>query len=211
LKKLLGLIAIAACASMLFAATSPTKSALGTGSISGVITDSVTGAPITGATVMAGCGNHAVTLADGSYTISGLAAGDYTVKASKCGQYVMKQYPTPVHVDDGQAVTGINIALAPMGGGGGGNGSISGYVYDKATNAPLAGARVTAGGCRSSATTGADGSYTIPGLADGSYTVRAMKNGYTCATYPTPVVITGGAAVTGINFYLAPCNNKALD
>jgi uncharacterized surface anchored protein len=160
---------------------------------------------------MAGCGHNATTLADGSYTVAGLAAGDYTVKASKCGQYVMKQYPTPVHVDDGQAVTGVNIALAPMGGGGSGNGSVAGFVFDKANNAPLAGARVTVGGCRNAVTTGPDGSYAITGLADGSYTVRAMKNGYRCATYPTPVVITGGAAVTGIDLYLAPCNNKALD
>jgi uncharacterized surface anchored protein len=147
---------------------------------------------------------------DGSYTIANLAAGDYTVRAMKSGAYVTKQYPTAVHVSNGQAVTGIDFALAPMGGGGG-NGSISGTVYDKATNAPIAGARVTAGCCRNSATTGNDGTYTITGLADGSYTVMAMKNGYKCATYPSPVVISGGQAVTGIDFHLVWSNNRTLD
>jgi threonine dehydratase len=115
-----------------------------------------------------------------------------------------------VQVADGQAVTGIDIALAPMGGGGG-NGSISGTVYNKKTNAPIAGAKVMASGCNRSATTGSDGTYTITGLADGSDTVRAMKSGYLCATYPTPVVITGGQAVTGIDFYLQITKNIAQD
>jgi protocatechuate 3,4-dioxygenase beta subunit len=114
-----------------------------------------------------------------------------------------------VHVAEGQAVTGIDIALAPMGGGG--NGSISGTVYDKKTNEPIAGAKVTASGCSRYAMTGSDGTYTISGLADGSYTVRAVKNGYLCATYPTPVVITNGQPVTGIDLYLQSSKHKAQD
>lgn len=209
MKKLFVLLAVVACSASLFAATSPTQSVLGSGSISGVITDSAAGGPIAGAMVMAGCGHSATTGNDGSYTIPSLAAGDYAVKAMKCGQYVMKQYPGMVSVAEGQAVTGINIALAPMGGGGG-NGSISGFVYNKATGAPVAGARVMAG-CGHSATTGSDGSYTLAGLADGSYTVRAMAGGYQCVTYPSPVVISGGQAVTGIDLYLVPQTNKALN
>jgi uncharacterized protein (DUF2141 family) len=182
---------------------------LGTGSIAGIITDSVTGLPLEGARVMAGnCGHSATTGSDGSYIITGLDAGDYVVKAMKCGAYVMKQYPTPVHVDDGQAVTGINIALAPMGGGG--TGSISGTVFDKATNQPIAGAKVMAGGCGRMTLTGSDGTYTISNLPDGSYTVKAGKDGYTCTAYPSPVVISGGQPVTGINIYLVPNNNRTL-
>ena len=209
MKKLLALLVVVACSASLFAATNPTQSVLGSGSISGVITDSVTGGPIAGAMVMAGCGNSATTANDGSYTISGLAAGDYAVKAMKCGQYAMKQYPGMVSVAAGQVVTGINIALAPMGGGGG-NGSISGFVYNKSTRAPIAGARVMAG-CGRNATTGSDGSYTLTGLADGSYTVRAMAGGYNNASYPSPVVISGGQAATGIDLYLVPQTNKALN
>jgi hypothetical protein len=208
-KKLVSILALCVVALVMIGAAGKQVIPTGTGSISGVVTDSVTGLPISGAAVMAPCGHMATTGSDGSYTIGNLAAGDYTVKASKMGAYVMKQYPTPVHVDAGQAVTGINFALAPMGGGGG-NGSISGTVYDKAANTPIAGAKVMVSGCRNWATTGSDGTYTIAGLADGSYTVRAMKTGYQCATYPTPVVVSGGQPVTGIDFYLIP-NNRALD
>jgi uncharacterized surface anchored protein len=208
--KLFALLALVVCATMVSAANSPEAIALGTGSIAGTITDSVTGLPIAGAKVTAGCcGRGATTGDDGTYIIENLAAGDYTVKAMKCGAYAMKAYPTTVHVEEGQAVTGIDIALAPMGGGGAG--SISGTVYDRATNAPIAGAKVTAGGCMKSAMTAEDGTYTITGLADGSYTVKAMKSGYQCATYPDPVVIEAGGAVTGIDFYLVGTPHRALD
>jgi uncharacterized protein (DUF2141 family) len=208
LKKLLAFVALFACVATLSAATGPTTT-LGTGSIAGTVTDSVTNAPIAGAKVTAGCcGQSATTGDDGTYVIEGLAPGDYTVKAMKCGAYAMKAYPEPVHVEEGQNVTGIDIALAPMGGGG--SGSISGTVYDKATNAPIADAKVTAGCCGRYAMTGHDGAYTISGLADGSYTVKAMKDGYKCATYPDPVVIEDGGAVTGINFYLVGTSNRAL-
>ena len=209
MKRLLMVAALCLGTVALIAAAAPKAQTLGTGSISGVITDSVTGLPIAGAKVTAGCcGHQATTAEDGSYTIAALAAGDYTVKAMKCGAYAMKQYPTPVHVEDGQAVTGINLALAPMGGGG--SGSISGHVYDQATGLPLAGAKVMAGCCGRYALTIEDGSYTIANLPDGSYTVKAMKFGYSCATYPQPVVIQGGGAVTGIDFQLVPMN-RALD
>lgn len=191
------------------AAISATKSKApsndsGTGSISGFITDSITGSPIADAEVIAGCHLRANTNEDGSYTITNVPAGEYTVKAKKCHEYVVKEYPTPVQVEEGQHVTGINIALAPVGGGGGGNGSISGTVYDKRTNEPIVGARVTAGCCRNYAMTEEDGTYTIHGLRDGSYTVKAHKNGYEFATYPTQVEISGGNSVSGIDFYLIP-------
>jgi len=112
----------------------------------------------------------------------------------------MKSYPTSVTVAEGQHVYHIDIALAPLTGGG--NGSISGTVYDRATGKPLAGAKVMAGCCGQSAQSGSDGTYTITGLADGSYSVKAMKTGYLCATYPSPVVITNGNSVTGIDFHL---------
>jgi hypothetical protein len=211
LKKLFALVALFACVATLSAATTGKTLVLGNASIAGTITDSVTNAPIAGAKVTAGCcGSGATTGEDGTYIIENLAAGDYTVKAMKCGAYAMKVYPTAVHVEEGQAVTGIDIALAPMGGGGG-NGSISGTVYDKRTNAPIAGAKVMTGCCGNYVLTAEDGTYTVSGLADGSYTVKAVKSGYRCATYPDPVVIQSGGAVTGINLYLVGTAYQALD
>ncbi len=200
MKKLFALAVLFVCAATLVAAP---------GSIAGTITDSVTGQPIAGAMVTAGHRHSATTDAHGAYVISDLAAGDYTVKAMKCGEYTMKAYPGQVHVAEDQHVTGIDIALVPMGGGGG-SGSISGTVYDYATRAPIAGARVMAG-CMKSALTADDGTYTISNLADGSYTVKAVKSGYRCATYPSAVVIEQGGAVTGIDFYLVSTPIQALD
>jgi large repetitive protein len=205
-KKLFTILVLVVSAATLIAAVSKAPQVkLSNGSIFGIITDSVTGLPISGARVVAGrCQLQATTNNDGSYTIANVPPGDYTVRAMKCNEYAPKEYPAPVHVESGQQVTGINIALAPMGGGGGGNGSISGTVYDKRTNTPIVGAKVTAGGCHNSAMTGNDGTYTITGLAYGSYTVKACKDGYECATYPAQVVISGGNSVSGINFYLVP-------
>jgi hypothetical protein len=92
-----------------------------------------------------------------------------------------------------------------------GSGSISGVITDAVTGSPISGAKVVAGGCSRYAMTGSDGTYTITGLADGSYTVRAMKSGYLCATYPTPVVITNGQPVTGIDLYLQSSKPIAQD
>lgn len=209
MKKFATLLAVVACATMALATTTFHSATSGTGSISGMITDSATGYPIADAKVMVNCHTYAMSGNDGRYTITGLAAGDYRVTAMKSG-YAMKAYPTTVHVDDGQAVTGIDIALAASGGGGG-NGSISGTVYDQATNQPISGAKVTAGGCRRKATTASDGTYTITGLSDGFYTVRAMKSGYNCATYPNQVEIVNGGAVTGIDFYLAQRGDYTAD
>lgn len=211
MKQILAILTAVVCITSLSAAVSKAPQPKGgNGSISGFITDSITGQPIQGAQVMAGCHLCATTNQDGSYTIPNVPSGDYIVKAKKCHEYVVKEYPTPVHVEAGQHVTGINIALAPVGGGGG-NGSISGTVYDKMTRKPIAGAKVTAGCCQNYAMTNNDGTYTITGLRDGSYIVKAHKQGYECATYPEPVVISGGNSVSGIDFYLIPCKLRPAD
>jgi hypothetical protein len=207
-------LVVLALATVAFAASQPCNDGCtltGTASISGVITDSVSGLPVDSAKVTAGCmnGRIAYTGPDGSYTIDGLAAGSYMVKAMKCGAYVAKAYPGRVVVEEGQAVTGIDIALAPMGGGGG-NGSISGIVYDKSTSQPLAEAKVFLS-CHAYVYTNENGEYTLGNLADGSYRPKATKDGYTCSMWPEAIEISGGNAVTGIDFYLAPRLIKALD
>ncbi|MEO0108437.1 MAG: carboxypeptidase-like regulatory domain-containing protein, partial [candidate division WOR-3 bacterium] len=198
MKKFLAILVVLSATALFAAATAPKAERDGSGSISGTITDAVTGNPIEGAKVTAGCcGRSALTGADGSYTIGNLPAGSYRVKAMKCGEYEPGEYPNLVEVAEGQHVEGIDISLTPIGGSG--SGSISGTVYDKQTGEPIAGAKVMAGSCGRSVLTGDDGAYTISGLADGTYTVKAMKCGYGCATYPEPVVIEDGAAVTGID------------
>lgn len=210
MKKLIPLLALVICGLVMVGATGPTPpTQFGTGSIAGVVTDSATGQPIAGVKVSAGCCNRyfAYTGNDGSYVIQNLPAGTYPVRAMMTG-YAMKTYPTPVPVEEGQQVTGINFALVAAGGG---SGSISGTVYDKLTNQPIAGAKVTAGCCGRCAYTAENGTYTIANLPDGSYSVKAMKSGYYCATWPTPVVIQNGQPVTGVDFYLMPCNSRTAE
>jgi uncharacterized surface anchored protein len=185
----------------------------GSGSISGTVTDAVTGDPIEGAKVSTGCCNskYAYTNEDGEYTIEGLAAGQYRMKATMDG-YERGMYPGRVTVEESQQVTGVDFELVPNGGGSG-DGSISGAVYDKETGLPIADAKVMAGTCRNGRTayTNEDGEYTITDLADGEYQVKASKDGYRCTAYPETVVIEGGNAVEDIDIWMVPRCQDALD
>jgi uncharacterized surface anchored protein len=181
------------------------------GAIAGRITDRRTGEPVKDAVILATDGRGRLeTRSDGrgNYLLRGLKPGDYAVTAGARG-YMKETYPRRVPVTADSVTGDIDFALAP--GGGGGSGTISGTVYEKRTNEPIAGATVTAGRSGNSATTGRDGTYTITGLADGSYKVRVIKTGYRGASYPDPVVIRNGGAVRGIDFYLVPTSNRALD
>ena len=166
------------------------------GSISGKVTATAGGANLAGICVNAnptggGGGSGATTAADGTYTIAGLAAGSYDVQFSAsgfCGGGVSGNYATQwynnqtsqfsantVAVTAGSTTGSINAAMAA-------GGSISGKVTAAAGGANLAGICVNAnptgggGGGYASATTAADGTYTITGLAAGSYDVQ-FSNG----------------------------------
>ena len=85
-----------------------------TGTISGTVTDAVTGLPIAGATVSypPGSGSTTTTTAsDGTYTLANVAPGTYTVTASDTG-YVT-QSPTNVLVSSG-ATTTQNLRWPPI-------------------------------------------------------------------------------------------------
>ena len=128
--------------------------------------------------------------------------------------------PTPVTVTAGATTTGINAALA-------GAGAISGTVTDAGgTHHGLANVQVSVSspstGAYGSATTAADGSYTVTGLPAGTdyqvcfyasgatggssdalgYVDQCYNNQPTSGT-PTPVTVTLGATRTGINAALA--------
>jgi hypothetical protein len=76
------------------------------------------------------------------------------------------------------AACGGGNPTGPDGGGGseGGAGSLNGIVTDIGTGARIGGATVTGGG--QSATTGADGTFTISGLAAGKVNLSIAKSGY---------------------------------
>lgn len=146
------------------------------GTVQGTVTSG--GAPISSATVRIQQRNTIVatasTATNGGYTISGLAPGTYIVVITASG-YQTKMLGFTIAA--GQTLTQDFVLLT-------GAGSLIGTVTKSGTSDAIAGATVdviqgviTIG----SATTQADGSYSITGLPPTTYTVRATASGYCTA------------------------------
>jgi protocatechuate 3,4-dioxygenase beta subunit len=183
------------------------------GSISGMVTDVVTGLPIMGAHVRAmgdtcpgggGCGD-AVTDSNGFYIIQHLPPGPYLVIASAPG-YQDEVYPDSIIVVAGQNMPNIDFALTPVGGGG--TGSISGRVTDEMTGNPILHAHMIAIGldnwCFGEAWTDSIGNYVIPQLCAGIWQVRAEAPGYVPEVYPETVLVIEDQNTPDIDFALTP-------
>lgn len=198
------------------------------GSISGTVTAGGQGGPLAGVLVSAnrdvGLGYLSqfasdTTAADGTYTLSGLASADY-----KVGFYTVTSQPDysggfyngssnnpagdDVTVSAPNETAGIDAALAPK------PGSISGTVTAEQGGALLEGVQVSANrdigqGLSefSTATTAADGTYTLYGLDSGDYKVFFSSGNFSDQWYdassnnPTGVDVTVSApdGRTGIN------------
>lgn len=191
-------------------------------SISGTVVGADTSAGLPGALVEAlqdgNTGRFANVGADGSYTIEGLVPGAYTLEFSPAyGQNYLTQYwndePTAAAADTitvagGDAITGINATLAV-------GASISGVVTTVETpGVGLAGASALAvdstGNYVGSATTDAEGSYSIVGLAPATYRIQfqapygdshAEQFWKNVPTFDkaTPLTVAAGSVVTDIN------------
>jgi large repetitive protein len=173
--------------------------------ISGTVTDSVQGTPLAGATVELRMGMGGGTLvktataaANGTYSIDSVVPGTYRLVASAGGH-------------TGKTVTGIVVAAAPITQnfqlvGLPAGIIISGLVTDSVKGTPLAGAKVylrTGGGggivVVDSATTAANGTYTIDSVQPGTYSLNATAAGHTAKTVNGVVV---AAATVTQNFEL---------
>jgi hypothetical protein len=166
-------------------------------SVSGVISDSSTSLPLSGAIVRIGSGLMGVadtTGADGAYSFAEVQEGTQTISVS-CAKHTSKI--TQVTVTGSTAVT-ANVALVPIV-----YGSVSGVVTDSAKGTPLAGAIVTLGsgmgGFAPADTTGADGAYSFAEAPEGNQTVQVSLAKYTGKS--TQVTIAGGTPATA-NFAL---------
>ncbi len=196
-----------------------------TAAISGHVRTADGGAPLAGIMVRGApyddtcCEVAALTAADGSYTLIGLALGDYRVWTDGSAAFAHEYYPATrdraaagrVAVTSGGTVEGIDLTLEQRGG-------VSGHVYTEDGATPLVGATVIAGPsrggcCGAQALTDANGAYMISGLAPEDYAVRVMTFGdYTGEYYinvplyapaqATPVTVAPGTITPGITFEL---------
>jgi hypothetical protein len=160
------------------------------GTITGNLTDSVTGDPIQGATVSYS-GGTTTTAADGSYTLDNVTPGEVLVTFSKSG-YAMVSRTQSV---TGGATATLNVVLGPPG-------TITGKVVNSATNEGIAAAIVTHSG--GTVTTNVDGDYTIAGIASGSQTLVASANGYNSSPELIVSVPANGTATANITLTAKP-------
>jgi galactose oxidase-like protein/carboxypeptidase family protein/Kelch motif protein len=157
------------------------------GSLSGSVTDSVTSAGISGATVSSG-GRSTTTNATGGYTLTNVAAGEAQVTISASG------YATEVRsamVTGGQT-TSLNVVMSRPG-------DIAGTVSNSQNGAALAG--VTVGYPGGVTVTDNTGHYAVNGLPAGSADLTFAATGFTSAD--RTVTVTAGS-VTTLNVQLAP-------
>jgi protocatechuate 3,4-dioxygenase beta subunit len=204
------------------------------GGISGTVNDSGTGSPVAGAEVRVWDGSGSAvgwgwTAADGLYEIRLPQPGTYFVTVSGTGfdEVLYDGIPcpggppggcdpatgTPVQVALNALTDGIDFDVAIRG-------RIGGTVRDSAGNPlPWADVRLFAADGSFTGYTSAesDGSYAFVGLEDGSYFLTAEEWGHNRILYDdivcppdcdvtagTPVAVSGGGSVAGVDFALDP-------
>ncbi len=199
--------------------TPGTNAALSRGAtITGTITDSVSGAAIANVYLYAvnvSTGEpfgSATTDSAGTYSITGLPSGTYRLRISppSNSNYSAKWYGSQdsylcadtVTVTAPGITTGINDQLSPTG-------TISGRVTDVATGLGVSPLSVYLQNISTGMlmvlnfTSDSSGSYTITGAPDGSYYLIYNSPGYISQTSVSPVTITAAGTVTGADMALS--------
>ncbi|HEY2114054.1 MAG TPA: carboxypeptidase regulatory-like domain-containing protein [Candidatus Angelobacter sp.] len=155
------------------------------GNVTGTVIDG-NGQPLSGATVSA-VGLSTSTAADGSYALNNLPAGQTTIQASLTG---FQSGSTTVTVVAATTTAASAITLVSS------SGSITGSVKNT-SGAAIVGASVGYGG--GTATTDANGNYTLTGVPVGTVQLVASASGFQSVTQS--VTVNGGATSTA-NFTL---------
>jgi hypothetical protein len=153
-----------------------------TGTLTGVVTNADTGAPVAGARVSFSgpTDRRTITGADGSYTMR-LPVGDYAVEATAFGYDTATASATVTE----DATTTVNLALSPVP-----SHTVSGQVVDD-DGSPVSGVTITVVGTPvAPVITGADGRYSIPDVPEGEYEISADAGG--CLAPATQTVVVDG-------------------
>lgn len=157
--------------------------------LSGYVTNSSSGLPLSGATVQTNTSLTTTTNATGFYNFTGLSNGTYIVNAS-LADYITNFTSMTIN---GADINNVNISLSPMP-----TYLLSGYVTS-AIGLPLSGAAVQTNTSLTT-TTNATGFYSFY-MSNGTYAVNASLAGYvTNAT----IVTINGASVANANISLSP-------
>ena len=193
------------------------------GSITGVVTDALSGAPASSVDVSLYDASGALTTsgstdAAGRYAISGLATGDYRVDFTAAGglAYDEQFYNTkttlvsanPVTVTAGQTSADVNAAMQ-------GGGVVRGTVTDAKAHAGVGGVYVylydLSGGYVDRGITDASGHYVLGGIAAGAYDVafydpsatggylEQFYNGKATLAAADPISVAEGHQTTGVD------------
>lgn len=181
------------------------------GAVSGTVTDGSTQTGVAGVTVavLNYYGEQiasAVTGAGGAYTVVGVPSGTYTVQFAPIGTGgdYLPTSQTGVTVSNGAVTNGIDQALEA-------GGTVTGTVTDATSGSGLSGVTVTLYGqyqqYLASTTTGAGGTYSLPGLPTGTYEVGFSSGSYVSTYYggsqslgaATPISVTAGQTTGSIS------------
>jgi hypothetical protein len=136
-------------------------------SIEGVVTNSVTGAPVPRAQVTLNGRYGATTSIEGKFSLDGIPRGSWFLVVKRVG-FARSREPTQLTLEAGESKTGIEIKLTPTG-------AIVGRVTD-ADGQAVEGATVETtgiGGTAETRSTDEQGQFRLGGLAPGRYRVRA--------------------------------------
>ncbi len=163
-------------------------------SVSGAVTDVITGRPISGADVALDgpVTDNTSTDDQGFYSLSGLPPGQYVIDFTAS---LYEPETVAVTITNQDVIEDAALTPIPQ------TTSISGAVRDDA-QAPIAGATVELSGpTNAQTTTDAQGMYEFTGVAPGSYEMIASATGYTSDTLN--VVAVAGVPLTNQDFVLS--------
>jgi hypothetical protein len=167
----------------------------GKGSVTGVVTDSLSNAPLAGVSVAIGSAT-AKTGTDGKFTILNVEAKAQTITASLEGY---KPYQGTVVVEKNKTATKnfemvANTVPVPKG-------SLTGTVTDSSSDAPLAGVSVAIGG--KTVETDAEGKYSVSDIEAKSQTITATLAGYQ-SCQDTVLIVENQTAVKDFEMIALP-------
>lgn len=171
-----------------------------TGCISGKVTESVFGAPLSGAEIILTPGSAAATTdGAGNFIFPKLAPGVYSLSVAKTNYSSSSEAGLAVTAGDNKV---SNFSLSPTVGC-----NITGVVTDSVGGQPVQGLQVTLSPGGQTSTTGPDGRYQFLGVAPSTYTVSAYMLGYYPFSSPE-VTLQAGSSRT-LDFKLGPGSTPA--